>query len=91
MTRACPAPQAQPLASTATQYLERVETLKKPNTYRKYEAVLKASPTFRGTVAGRSVVIRSGSLSHRPHGVHLSRSRKNVHTQSVRRDGEPRI
>ena len=43
------APEAQPLASAVTQYLEHVETLKKPNTYRKYEAVLRRfSKHFEG-------------------------------------------
>ncbi|MGD0436432.1 MAG: hypothetical protein ABSB86_08200 [Bryobacteraceae bacterium] len=42
-------PQAQPLASAVTLYLEHVETLKKPNTYRKYEAVLRRfSKHFEG-------------------------------------------
>jgi integrase/recombinase XerD len=40
------APRAQPLASAVTQYLEHVETLKKPNTYRKYEAVLRRFSRF---------------------------------------------
>ncbi len=41
--------QAQPLASAVTLYLEHVETLKKPNTYRKYEAVLRRfSKHFEG-------------------------------------------
>lgn len=42
-------PQAQPLASAVTQYLEHVETLKKPNTHRKYQAVLRRfSKHFEG-------------------------------------------
>jgi integrase/recombinase XerD len=43
------APGVVPLASAVTQYLEHVETLKKPNTYRKYEAVLRRfSKHFEG-------------------------------------------
>jgi integrase len=43
------APEAQPLALAVTQYLEHVETLKKPNTCRKYEAVLRRfSKHFEG-------------------------------------------
>lgn len=45
-------PAAQPIASAVTQYLEHIETLKKPNTYRKYQAVLRR---FSKRFEGRSV------------------------------------
>ena len=45
-------PAAQPLAAAVTNYLEHVETLKKPNTYRKYQAVLQR---FSKCFEGRSV------------------------------------
>jgi integrase/recombinase XerD len=42
-------PTSHPLAAAVTQYLEHIETLKKPNTYRKYQAVLKRfSKRFEG-------------------------------------------
>jgi len=36
-----PAPPLLPIGVAVTQYLEHIETLKKPNTYRKYQAVLR--------------------------------------------------
>ncbi len=60
------APKNQPLGSGVDQYLEHVETLKKPNTHRKYQAVLRRfSKHFEGrSLDGISVAELNDYIVH---------------------------